>query len=58
MAFVVFPYSIMWCPGSQYQSQLTMCTLDKSSDGGYTLKVLKQKLLVSELRILNRDVGM
>lgn len=43
----MFPYLILWCSGSQYQNQLTLCTLDRSSDRGYTVKVLKQKVLVS-----------
>lgn len=46
--YVMFPYPVLSCSGSQYQNQLTLCSLDKSSDGGYTLKVLKQKLWVSQ----------
>lgn len=35
-----------------YQSQLSICTLDKPLDNGYTIKVLKQKLWVSPLSLL------
>ena len=33
---------------THYQCQLTVCTLDKFGDNGYTIKVLKQKLWVCQ----------
>lgn len=33
---------------NRYQSQLTLCALDKFGENGFTIKVLKQKLWVRE----------
>ena len=35
-------------PDNRYQSQLTLCGLDKFGENGFTVKVLKQKLWVRE----------
>jgi E3 ubiquitin-protein ligase MGRN1 len=40
----------------EYQSQLTLCTIDKSSDRGYNLKVARQKIWVSSVEYLLHEM--
>ena len=44
--FSPLPPSLL--PDNRYQSQLTLCGLDKFGENGFTIKVLKQKLWVRE----------
>jgi len=50
------PFSNCLCPDNQYQSQLTLCTLDKFGSDGYTIKVLKQKLWVDGVEYLLQEI--
>ena len=50
--------SSLLCIESGYQSLLTLCKLDKSSSNSdsFTIKVLKQKLLIDSMEYLLHDI--
>ena len=58
LLLIIIGMSSLLCIESGYQSLLTLCKLDKSSSNSdsFTIKVLKQKLLIDSMEYLLHDI--
>ena len=48
--------SLLHFTGYKYQSLLTICNIDKTGEDSYSIKVLKQKLLVDEREYILHEI--